>query len=142
MATRALKVVAPAPPSKPRAANIGAIIDKLWSLREEKRLLAMKEKELNADIEVLETQLYERMDKEGTTKSAGAKASVSLGTTDVFQIEDFDLFAAYVGKNKFYHLFERRVSQLAAREIFEKKGTLPGLTTYTKRKINLTTTSK
>lgn len=120
--------------------TIGLIIDGLWKLRESKKELARAEAEISAKITELEAQLYERMDAEDSQKGAGKYASVSLGTTDVFQIEDFGLFTKYIAKNKFYHLFERRVSQLAAREIFTDKGVLPGINVFTKRKINLTTT--
>lgn len=129
--------------SKAKILTIGAITDQLWQLREDKKVLAEKEKDINGQIDGLESQLYERMDAEGTTKSAGARASVSLGKTDVVQFDGedgFDLLWKYAVKHKYSHLFERRIAQLAAREILATKGALPGTKVFTKRKITLTTT--
>jgi len=122
----------------------GGIIDQLWQLREDKKALAAQELVLSSKIEALETQLYERMDKEESTKGAGTRASVSLGSTDVIQLipeTGYDDFIKYVLKTKQMHLLERRISQLAAREVYKLKGNLPGTTIFTKRKINLTTTN-
>jgi len=122
----------------------GGIIDQLWQLREDKKAIAAQELVLNSKIAELETQLYERMDKEESTKGAGTRASVTLGSTDVIQFvpeTGYDDFVKYVLKSKQLHLLERRISQLAAREVYTLKGKLPGTTIFTKRKINLTTTN-
>lgn len=122
---------------------IGTIIDQLWQLREDKKALAEKEKDIVAKVDALETLLYERMDKEGTTKSAGKSASVSLGTTDIVQLDGedgFELFTKYIRKTGYFHLLERRVAQLGARELLATKGAIPGCRVYTRRKINLTST--
>jgi hypothetical protein len=139
MATAKLKIV----PEKPL--TTGGIIDKLWQLREDKKEVAKQELALNSKIAELETQLYERMDKEESTKGAGNKASVSLGTQNVIQFAPGDesraMFAAYVLKSKQTHLYEHRISQLAAQELYRLKGGIPGTVVFTKRKINLTTTN-
>jgi ribosomal protein L4 len=129
--------------SVPAKITIGVIIDKLWQIREDKKEIAKAEAEANAKIAALETLLYERMDKEDSTKGAGKYASVSLGTQDVVQFtpeSGYDDFIKYVAKSKNYHLLERRISQLAAQEVIKLKGKLPGTQVFTKRKINLTTT--
>lgn len=122
----------------------GGIIDQLWQLREDKKEIAKQELALNSKIAELEMQLYERMDKEESTKGAGSKASVSIGTQDIIQfvpLTGYDDFIKYVAKTKQYHLLERRVSQSGAQEVYRLKGNLPGTTVFTKRKINLTTTT-
>jgi hypothetical protein len=133
------------PNTKPLPQTIGAISDRLWQLREDKKKLAEQEKSINGQIAALELLLFERMDKEGTTKGAGRRASVSLGEQTIFQFDTdnngYDLFVKFVARNKFYHLFERRISQLATAEVFAKKGMVPGLKVFKKRTINLTTTS-
>lgn len=125
-----------------KPATIGNMIDSLWKIREAKKALAEKEKELNAQIEALETELYARMDSEESTSGAGKLASVTLGETDIVQFAPdvgYDEFIKYVAKTKSYHLLERRISQVAAREVYALKNKLPGTTVFTKRKINLTT---
>lgn len=140
-----MAVVSEAKPRKTstKAPTIGSIIDQLWTAREKKRDIAKQDAAVAAEIEVLEGQLYERMDNEGTTKSAGARASVSLGTTDVVQLDGdagFELFTKYIKKTGYFHLLERRVAQLGAKEILATKGKIPGCKVFTKRKITLTTT--
>jgi hypothetical protein len=132
--------------TKPKAPQtIGALCDRLWQLREAKRKLAEQEKLINEEIAGLEAQLLERMDKEGTTRAAGRHASVSLGKQDIFQFDDdnngYEQFCKFVARHKYYHLFERRISQLATAEVFALKGKVPGLKIFTKRKVNLLTTT-
>ena len=132
-----LKVAKAATPV--RAVTLGKAIDTLWALREEKRAAEAITKTIEVKIAAAESILFERLDAEDTTSGKGKTASVSVSSNTSFNITDFDEFAKYVGKTKFFHLFERRVSATAAREIFEQKGSLPGLTPFTKRRINLST---
>lgn len=122
--------------------TLGKTIDSLWALREVKRAKEAEIKEIEGQISAAESTLLERLDAEDTVKSEGKNASVSISESVNFNITDFDEFAKYVGKSKQFHLFQRRVSELAVREIFENKGAVPGLTPYTKRKINLRSLSK
>jgi ABC-type uncharacterized transport system ATPase subunit len=120
-----------------RAPTIGKMIDDLWTLREQKRVKDAEVKEIEGKIAAAELVIMEKLDAEDTITGKGKSASVSITEVTSFNITDFDLFAKYVAKTKYFHLFQRRVSELAVREIFEKKGAVPGLTPFTKRKINL-----
>lgn len=130
-----MAVIALKPAAK--ALTLGKSIDALWALREIKRAKEAEIKEVDGKIADAESILFERLDAEDTNKGEGKSASVSISSATGFNITDFDLFAKYVAKTKYFHLFQRRVSEVAAREIFETKGQLPGLTAYTKRRINL-----
>ena len=117
--------------------TIGGLIDQMSALREERRKLDAQSAELQKASDVLETQLIELMDAEGTTKSTGHVASASIAETVEFNAQDWDSFMAYVAKTKQFHLVQRRVSAPSVRELFESKGNVPGLEPYTKRKISL-----
>lgn len=117
--------------------TIGGLIDQMSALREERRRLDAQSAELQKASDVLETQLIELMDAEGTTKSTGHVASASIAETIEFNAQDWDSFMAYVAKTKQFHLVQRRVSAPSVRELFESKGKVPGLEPYTKRKISL-----
>lgn len=119
--------------------TLGSAIDALWALREKKRKLETQVKEIEAAIADSETQVMELMDKEGVEKTTGKKASVSITSSVVPQVEDWDAFYAYIHRNKYYHLLERRPSVTGCRELFETKGKLPGVLPFTKRKLNLRT---
>ena len=121
----------------PKPVTIGKAIDTLWQLREDKRALEAKVKVIEGQIAIEESIVFERLDAQETLVGKGTKASISIGSSTSFNIENFDLFAAFVKENNFFHLFQRRVSEASVREIFEEKGAVPGLTPFTKRKLNL-----
>lgn len=121
----------------PAAPTLGTQIDYLWAMREAKRELEAQVKEIETKITAAETAVIESLDSQGVDASRGRSASVSITKTTNFNIADFDAFAKYVAKTKFFHLFQRRVSEVAAREVFEMKGAVPGLEPYVKRKLNL-----
>lgn len=133
----ALKAVKTAKPL-----TTGKLIDSIWELKEEKKKLSAQEKKLNEQIEELETQLFEKLDAEDTTRGSGAKASASIGESTQFSFDGedgFDQFAKFVKKTGYFHLFQRRVTAEACREVLQQKGAVPGLKIFTKRTINLTT---
>lgn len=119
--------------------TIGQAIDKLWELEQEKKAAAAEVKRIEGLIEEAKEKVYEAMDTQGVQQSKGTKASASIGDQTTYNIEDFDALSKYVKKTGYFHLFQRRVSAEAVRELFETKGGVPGLVPFTKRKINLTT---
>lgn len=132
MATVAKTKAAPA--KKP---SLGLQIDALFKLREKLREIQAMEKEQLDLITAAETVLMETMEREGVEKSTGKFATVSIGSTVVGNVVDWDTFAAYVLKNKYLHLLQRRLSDPAIRELFETKGAVPGVEPFTKKKLNM-----
>jgi hypothetical protein len=117
--------------------SIGVKIDQLHANREAKRLLEAKIKELETKAEELELELIKQMDKESVTKSTGGKATVSIQASVKPSVDDWTAFYAYIHKNKYYHLLERRPAVLACREILDTKGKIPGIVPFTQRKLLL-----
>jgi hypothetical protein len=124
---------------KTRAPSVGAVIDQIWATREEKRRLEAQVKEVSLKIEEQESQLMERLEKEGLDKATGTKASVSVGTSVVADVQDWDAFWTYIFKNKYSHLLQRRVSEPAYRELLDAGKKVPGVLPFTKRKLNIRT---
>lgn len=122
-------------PAKPR--TLGALIDALDDAREVKRDLAAKTKEAEAVYNDLAVEIIAKMDAEDTRKGEGKKAGASITEVVVAEIEDFDAVWAFAKKNNYGHLFQRRISDPAFRELLEKKGAVPGLKPFTKRNLNL-----
>lgn len=138
MATAAKK--APAPATKVTAKklpSLGAQIDALFGLREVLRDIQQKEKDQQELIAAAEVVLMETMEREGVDKSTGKLASVSISETLTGNVTDWDTFWAYIFKNKYSHLLQRRVSDPAIRELFETKGKVPGVEPFKKRRLNL-----
>lgn len=117
--------------------TIGAKIDLLHALREQKRALEEQIKQLSGQMAVLESNLIDQMDEEGVSKSTGNTATVSIATSVKPSVEDWDAFYAYIHRYKYYHLLERRPSVTGCRELLETKGKIPGVIPFTQRKLNI-----
>ena len=117
--------------------TVGAKIDALHALREEKRQLEELLKAKAQEIDLVENDLIEQMDQQNITKSTGSKATVSITTSVKPSVEDWDAFYAFIHKNKYYHLLERRPSVTGCRELFDTKGAVPGVVPFTQRKLNI-----
>lgn len=117
--------------------TIGAKIDKLHALREQKRALEAQVKDVASDMAALELELIEQMDNEGVTKSTGTAATVGISTSVKPSVEDWDAFYAFIHRRKYYHLLERRPSVTGCRELLETKGKIPGVVPFTQRKLNI-----
>ena len=117
--------------------TVGAKIDALHALREDKRQLEELLKAKAQEIDLMENELIELMDQQNISKSTGTKATVSITTSTKTSVEDWDAFYAYIHKNKYYHLLERRPSVTGCRELFDTKGKIPGVVPFTQRKLNI-----
>ncbi len=117
--------------------TVGAKIDALHALREDKRQLEELLKAKAQEIDLVENELIELMDQQNISKSTGTKATVSITTSTKPSVEDWDAFYAFIGKNKYYHLLERRPSVTGCRELFDTKGKIPGVVPFTQRKLNI-----
>lgn len=117
--------------------NVGSAIDDLWKLREEKRQAEEKVKEIEAKIEALQEVLLEELGKQGLDKATGKNASVSVGNTVVANVQDWDALWGYITKTKNFQLVQKRVADAAYRELLEMGRTIPGVSPFTKRRLNL-----
>ena len=126
---------------KSRAPSVGAVIDQLWAAREAKRELESQVKEVDSKIKEIEESLMDRMGVEGLEKATGSKATVSITSSVVADVQDWDAFYPYVAKNKFWHLMQKRVSDPGVRELWDQGKKVPGVVPFTKKKLNLRTTA-
>lgn len=115
----------------------GALIDQMWELREKKRKLEASIKDLEGQMADVESQLMERMESNNVDKITSKAASVSISTSTVANVEDWDVFLAWIYKTKNGHLLQRRVSDPAWREMVEIKGIVPGTQPFIKKRLNL-----
>lgn len=118
-------------------APLGLQIDALFKLREELRVKQEEEKAIQERIGAAEAVLMETMNKEGVDKSTGKLATVSISETITGNVVDWDVFYQYIYKKKAAHLLQRRVSDPAIRELFEKFGNVPGVEPFTKKRLNV-----
>lgn len=124
--------------------STGSMIDALWAVREQKRELEAQLKQVEEKQRDYELQLEAKMGGEGLDKAAGKNASASFSTTITASVEGdegWSLLYAYIAKNKFWHLLQRRVSDPAYRELLEKGKKVPGVQPFPKKRLTLRTLS-
>lgn len=119
----------------PTEAALGKIIDKVFSLRKKKSDLEAALKDVEGQIAELDADLMESMGKAGVEKTSTKNGTVSISTSIVAQVEDWDKFLAYIYKNKYGHLLQRRVSDPAWRELIEQGKKVPGTSPFTKKRL-------
>ena len=117
-------------------AAIGKAIDKVFSLRKKKQELEAAVRDVEGQIADLDSEIMEAMHQSGLEKTATKMGTVSVSTSTVAQVEDWDAFLAYIYKNKYGHLLQRRVSDPAWRELVEQGKKVPGTTGFTKKRLN------
>ena len=66
-----------------------------------------------------ERQQCDRLKAEGMDKASSKKATASISYVTTADVTDWDKFWAFIHKNKFDHLLQRRVSDPAYRELLE-----------------------
>lgn len=122
--------------------SIGAKIDAMWELREQKRALEAEMERLEKQMQDLEHELLTHMDAEETTKAGGDRATVTVSESIKPSVEDWDALYAFIYRHKAWHLLERRASVTGCRELFETKGVIPGVVPFLQRRVRLTTINK
>lgn len=127
---------------------LGTLIDQLDAIREKKRALNEKLKEVEVEYSEKENEIRARLAEQGIDKCSGKKATVSLSEVVVGTVTDWDKAYAYIKKTGHFHLLQRRVSDPAFRELFvleqqkRKKAVaanevIPGFEPFTKINLNL-----
>jgi hypothetical protein len=117
--------------------TVGSLIDAMYDVRERIRALNEQLKTLGQEKDAIEAELIALMDSEGVSKSTGKKASAGITETERPNVVSWDDFYKYIARTKNFHLLERRPSVSGCRELFETKGSIPGVEPFTQRTINL-----
>lgn len=117
--------------------NLGDMIDTLATLRDKKRDLQAQVDATEGEYRGIEEELMERLGREGVSASRGTLASCSITSSVTGNVTDWEAFNKYVKKTGYFHLYQRRISDAAYRELMESKGSVPGVEPFTKRRLNL-----
>lgn len=117
--------------------KIDQMIDRMFSLREDKRILEAQVKRINEDISQLEQQLIARLGEVGTNYARGSLASASITESIVPQIDDWGLVAEWIKENDALYLVHRRISSGPWKELRDSGIDVPGIEPFTKVAISL-----
>lgn len=125
------------PPPITLSPTLGGMIDQLYMLVEEKRVLDSALAELDEKRRFVEAAIMEKMGEQNLERSGGTLANASITTSIVPQVTDWDAFYAFIARRKYWHLLEKRPSSTGCRELFETKGKIPGVVPFNKVKLSL-----
>ena len=116
---------------------LGDKIDQLFEKRERKRELEAELAEVKREIEALEHDLIEAMEKQGTDLARGQLATASISKDTVPEIEDWEAVLQYVKENDAFYLLHRRISTAPWRELLESGETVPGTKPFEKKSVSI-----
>ncbi len=113
------------------------LMDGLLSIRDERKKIKDREKELIAEWRDLEAAFLAQLDEQGA-KRAGTDAGTATITENILPtIKDWDALTNYILKEGATHLLQRRVSSAAFRELRDAGVEIPGVEAYVQRQISL-----
>ena len=119
--------------------KLGELGDALYAKKQEIAAANEVVKRLDAEAREIEDELLIRMQDVGTDIVRGSSATISISENIRPQLQDLDSFSAFVQRKKALHLFERRISTTAYREMKEALGNkpVPGVTEFTQLRLNV-----
>lgn len=99
-------------------------------------------KQAKIEYEKVADQVFALMDEQETEaiRNKGVGLQVSIQEREIERIEDWDDFERFCLRHKALHLFQRRLSATAIREMMESLGgkPIPGVGTFKVRKLSVT----
>lgn len=91
--------------AKPKQ-KLGALVDRLWSMREDIRAEEARLKKHKAEFNTLREKVMQDYDKAEVAKAAGARGQASLSPRHFYRVKDQHLFLDAVRKKKAWHLLK------------------------------------
>ena len=122
--------------------TIGEIIIALNEVREERRAIAKRDKELIADWAKWELRMFLSADEQGMKQFASDVATATITVEVVPTVDDWELVYKYIQENEAWHLLQKRVSTASYRELQDAGIEIPGVSAYNKRKVALRAANK
>lgn len=107
--------------------TLGATIDLLWSLREERKSAEVIVNEIKEKEAAVEAHLMNNFDKSGLDGAKGKYGLTTLKRSTVADVTDWPAFYAYIQKNKAWELLQKRPAITAIRERWDANKVIPGL---------------
>jgi hypothetical protein len=115
----------------------GDLVAKLTEVRDARRAVAARDKELVEEWRAAEAALMAVLDAQGTNKVGTPAGTATLTEDDVPLVKDWDTFLNDCRENDRLYLLQRRVATKAWKELKDNGFEVAGVETYKKRSISL-----
>lgn len=121
--------------------DISALVEKLWTIREQLREIARQEKDLRDAYNETSAALITQLDTMGVSSLKTPVARISITESQVAKLADWDAFTQYVKENDAFYLLQKRPAANAIKELNNITGsTPPGIELLTLRDISMRVT--
>jgi hypothetical protein len=120
----------------------GDIIQRMLDIREERRALSTRDKELVEEWDLYQQLLIAQLDESGTDMTRSQVGTATITEEIVPLVEDWDTFLGYIHQEEAYHLLQRRPATAAYRELQNIGLEVPGVVPFKKRSISLRARNK
>jgi hypothetical protein len=117
--------------------NIGESIDYLYRVKQIKAKLNKRIKNLNEASAETEQNLIRLIKDQGVCGLHSATASATISEESFGDVEDFQSFEEYLIRTNSLFLLQRRLSQVAYRDLKAAGETIPGTKDFTKTTLSL-----
>lgn len=115
----------------------GEMIDRLYAIREERKDLNARDKELIAEWREVEGNLIGTLEEQGGDIGRTEIATATITENVLPNVEDWDEVHRYVIEEQALHLLHRRISTGAYKELLDAKQSVPGIVPYVQKQISL-----
>lgn len=112
-------------------------VDRLFTLRERKRRINDILKRIEEEYSPLELQIINDCETAGLDQARSTKATVSITTSVVPTVKDWDEYGKYILENQALYMLERRPAVGACRELFNAGESIPGVEPYEKKSLSM-----
>lgn len=126
----------------PDPTPVGELIDIYYRVREERKIIRERDKELTRKMDVLQLAIIEKLDAERSDLGRGKVATGSVQENIIGTMKDYESFSQFVYRHKALHLLDKRINSAAYRKELEVRGEVPGVEPFTKRVLSVTKRSK
>lgn len=116
---------------------LGRVIDRMKELRDQRRELSAKDRELKDEFDALKQQVIDRCFEEETDGARGKSAVAVITQQTVAKVNDWDEYIDWVKENDAFYLFERKVKATAFSELVNMGETPAGTEPLTVYNVSL-----
>lgn len=117
-------------------ATLGAMVELLATEKARRQSAQEVVDQHDANEDALEAAILEKLAEQGIEKGSHGGYSFGKSLSTVPQVEDWDAFYKFIARHKYFHLLERRPAAAGCRELFESKGSIPGVVPFTKTRLS------
>lgn len=117
--------------------TLSDIIAELEEVRDERRGIAVRDKELVERWRSLEMEAIIRLEEQGMQKASSPLGTISITKTILPQVVDWEALYDHIRESGDFHLLQKRPATAAFREMFQSGEETPGVEQYDQKAISL-----